>query len=313
DMERLISELEQTIPQILSDGAFGHIRAGILADTQKRAQDLTKRAAQAAKKLGLHIEEEGENLRVVPLLKGKPLDQKAFEQLKPALRRRSESSMFAFQEHLDAFSYGRRQLERDHNERLLKAEVRAITPLVEDLIGEIANRYKQYDGGVAEFFLEVNDNILENHRAFMPPDETESEEEIGMPLIDHHVIYRVNVVVDRTEKKGAPVVVERMPTIGNLCGYLEYREAPGGLVTDHMMIRAGALHRANGGYLLIQAGDLLSQENTWDYLKRALRHRGIRVEEGAGPAEGRPRVAGTMKPGTVPLELKVILVGSADT
>ncbi|MCP4599880.1 MAG: AAA family ATPase [Proteobacteria bacterium] len=316
DMEQVISELERTVPRVLSDSAFGHLRTAIFADTRNSAEELTKRAAQAAEQLGLQIEEEEETLRVVPLLDGEPLDQKAFEMLSPDLRHRVEANMLAFQEHLDAFSYGRRQLERDHNERLLKAEVRAITQLVKNLIGEIASRYRQYDGGVAEFLSQVNDHILENHRTFMPPEEIGSAEEpdihSDIQVIEHHIIYQVNVVVDRTEQKGAPVEVERMPTTGNLCGYFEYREASGGFITDHMMIRAGALHRANGGYLLIQAGDLLSQENAWDCLKRALRHRGIRVEEGAGSIEGRPRVAGMMKPGTVPIKLKVILVGNAD-
>ncbi len=313
DMDRVVSELERTIPRVLSDGAFGHIRAGIIADTRKKAEELTRRAAQAAERLGLYIEEDDENLRVLPLLDGEPIDQKAFEQLPPSRRRRIESSMLAFQEHLDAFSYGRRQLERDHNQRLLRAEVRAITQLVEDQVGEVTTRYRRFDGGVSDFLLQLKDHILENHRTFVPPEESGGDDEGDVHYIDPHVIYQVNVAVDRTDEQGAPVILERMPTTGNLCGYFEYKEAPGGFITDHMMIRAGALHQANGGYLLLQAGDLLSQESAWDCLKRALRHKGIRVEEGAGPAEGRPRIAGMMKPGTVPLKLKVILVGGADT
>lgn len=314
DLERAVGELERTVPRVLSEGAFGHIRASIVADTRKKAEELTKRAGHAAKRLGLRIEEEEDSLRVVPLLKGEPIDQEAFERLSSSVRHRIESNMLAFQEHLDAFSYGRRQLERDHNERLLGAEVRAITQLVEDLLGEIAGRYKRYDGGVDDFLTEVKEHILENHRTFMPPEENERDEEpdAEMPPVDPHLIYHVNVAVDRTGQEGAPVVVERVPTPGNLCGYFEYREASGGLITDHMMIRAGALHRANGGYLLLQVGDLLTSENAWNCLKRALRHRGIRVEEGAGSLDGRPRVAGMMKPGTVPLKLKVILIGGAE-
>ncbi len=315
DLERLVSELDRNVPRVLSDGAFGHIRAGVIADTRKRAEELTRRATQAAQGLGLHIEEDEEDLRVVPMLNGEPLDQKAFEQLTPARRRRLEADMLAFQEHLDVFTYGRRQLERDHDERLRGAEVRAITQLVEDLVGEVAVRYRRFNGGVADFLLEIRDHILLNHRAFLPTEEIDGEEEIEPLVADAHVIYQVNVVVDRTGQKGAPVIVERMPTAGNLSGYFEYREAAGGLVTDHMMIRAGALHRANEGYLLLQAGDLLSQENAWDCLKRALRHKGIRIDEsaGGGANDGRPRIAGMMKPGSVPLKMKVILVGSADT
>ncbi len=315
DMDRVVSELERIVPRVLSEGAFGHIRTGIHADTRKKTESLIKRAVQAAERLGLGIEEEEDSLRVVPLKNGKPLDQEAFEQLSQNRRRKIETSMIAFQEHLDSFSYDRRQLERRHNEQLLSAEVRTITSLVEELISEVAARYKRYDGGVTEFLDEVKEHILQNHRTFLSPfeDDDDSDDESESKDIDSHLIYKVNVTVDRTNQDGVSVVVERMPTPSNLCGYFEYREAQGGLITDHMLIRPGALHQANGGYLLIQAGELLSQENAWDCLKRALRHKGIRVEEGAGNTEGRPRVAGMMKPGTVPLDLKVILVGSLET
>ncbi|MDD5309376.1 MAG: ATP-binding protein [Deltaproteobacteria bacterium] len=316
DMERMVSELERMIPRVLSEGSFGHIRAGIVADTRRRAHDLTRRASQAAEKLGLQIEEGDDGLRVSPLVDGQPIDQAAFEQLPPARRRRIETSMNAFHEHLESFSYGRRQLERDHNTRLLEAEVRAVTPVVEDVLGEVAARYRRYAGGLEEYLGQVKEHILANHRQFLPPEEGRGEAqppELTEPLEDPRVLYHVNVVVDRSSAKGAPVVVERVPTPSNLCGCFEYRETQGGLVTDHTLVRAGSLHQANGGYLLIQASDLLTNEMAWDCLKRALRHKEIRVEEGAGMDQSRPRVAGSMKPGTVPLKVKVILVGTTET
>jgi len=102
--------------------------------------------------------------------------------------------------------------------------------------------------------------------------------------------------------------VERIPTAAALCGFFEYRESSGGLVTDHTLLRPGALHQANGGYLLLQAQDLLSHENAWNSLKRALRHKEIIIDEGMGQGE-RPKLAGALKPGAVELDTKVILVG----
>ena len=312
DMDRVVKELERMVPRVLSDGAFGHIRASIIADTRKKADELTKRTAVAARRHNLVIEEEDENLRVVPVFKGEPLDQAAFESLPSSRRHKIEANMIAFQEHLDSFSYRRRQLERSHAEKMQKAQARAITQLVEEYIGEVMARFRRYGETVVDYLTEVKENILENHSSFLPVEESEEEEEIEVPNALSHLIYKVNVVVDRTHQKGASVVLERMPTPANLCGYFEYREIAGGLVTDHLMIHAGALHEANGGYLLIQITDLFNQESSWSVLKRALRHKGIRVEEGAGSMEGRPRVAGMMKPGTVPLKLKVILVGSME-
>ncbi len=312
DMEGLVKELGQSVPRVLSESVIGHIRAGILGDTRNKADDLLKRATREAEKLNLLIEEGDDTLRVVPLKNGEPLDPESFEKLDRSNRRKIEANMIAFQEHLDAFSYRRRQLERKHSKKTLEAEVRVIKPLVEDLFNEIMDQYQKCGQGVAEFLVEAKNHILDNHSAFMPLEGDDDVEESEPHKIDRYLIYKVNVVVDHTEQKGAPVIVERMPKPDNLCGYFEYREAPGGLVTDHTMIRAGAFHQANGGYLLIQASDLLSQQNAWNSLKRTLRHRGIRIEEGAGSAEGRPREAGMMKPGTVNIKLKTILVGNSE-
>ncbi|MCU0663610.1 MAG: AAA family ATPase [Myxococcota bacterium] len=328
DMERVTQELQRMVPRVLSDGAFGHLRASIMADTRKKAEDLVGKARTAATLLDLRIDEDDENLRVIPLVDGEPISPESYEGLSERKRRKIEANMIAFQEHLDAFSYGRRQLERDHSDRLCKVEVRAIRPIVNELFGELQNRYRKLGENVIDYLTQVRDHVLANHLTFMPAEEAEHSGEEGGeapqaddgPLSDSslathgvHIVYRVNVVVSHQEERGAPVVLERVPTVSNLAGYIEYREAHGGLVTDHTGIRAGALQQANGGYLLVQAQDILSQDGAWDCLKRALRHKEIRIDEGAVAAEGRPRIAGTLKPGTVPLRLKVIVVGSLET
>jgi lon-related putative ATP-dependent protease len=314
EMERVIQELERMIPRVLSEGAFGHIRAGILAETRKRADELTRRAAQHARRLGLDLEEGENHLRVVPLHRGKPVDEETMIGLPARVRRQLEEKILAFQEHAESLSYSRRLLEREHEQNLLAAEVRAITPVVEELIGELAGRFRRTSPAVVEFLEQVREHVIENHRQFVvheerPPGE-QAEADFPGAGPDPRAVYAVNVAVDRSRQSGAPLVVERVPTAQNLCGYFEYRETPGGLVTDHTMIRAGALHRANGGFLLIQAADLLTQEGAWDSLKRALRHKEVRVEEGLGFSDLRPRLAGALKPGAVPLDVKVILVGN---
>lgn len=327
DMERVTLELQRMVPRVLSDGAFGHLRASIMADTRKKAEDLVGRAREAANRLDLRIDEDDETLRVIPLVDGEPISPESYERLSERKRRRIEVNMIAFQEHLDAFSYGRRQLERDHAERQSKAEVRAIRPIIDELFGELLGRYRKLGDEVTDYLAQVREHVLANHYTFMPAEEPdsggeghgietsapeESQNEGGLATQGAHIVYRVNVVVDHRDERGAPVVVERVPSVSNLAGYIEYREAHGGLVTDHTGIRSGALHQANGGYLLVQAQDLLAQDGAWDCLKRALRHKEIRIDEGAAGGEGRPRIAGTLKPGTVGLKLKVILVGTPE-
>lgn len=322
DMDRIFVELGRLIPRVLSEGAFGHIRAGIIAETRRKMDDVTRRTSEIADRLGLKLEETDSQLRVVPIVDGEQIEEAQVLALPPRARRQIEKRMLEFHKHIDAFTYARRQLERDHDTRLLAAETRAVGPLVEELFHEISRRYRKHGDDLATFLEQAKEFVLSNHRLFTPDEEKDEKPTNGSLLecelpgpaqqLDPRLLLQVNVAVDRSEGRGAPVVVERVPAAGNLCGVFEYRETPGGLITDHTMIRAGALHQANGGYLLIQAVDLLTQENAWQSLKRALRHKEIRIEEGMGPAESRPRLAGALKPGAVPLNVKVILVGGYD-
>ncbi|HLI21001.1 MAG TPA: ATP-binding protein, partial [Stellaceae bacterium] len=120
--------------------------------------------------------------------------------------------------------------------------------------------------------------------------------------------YAVNLLVDHSAQQHAPVILEANPSYENLFGWIEYRQSQGSLQTDFLHIRAGALHRANGGVLVLRAEALAANPTAWSFLKGALRDRQIRIEElGRG---GAPPIAGAPKPGPIPLDLKVILVGA---
>lgn len=309
DVKKAILELKKLVPRALSEGTFGHIKAGILTNARQKAMEATKKASTAAEKLGLKLQEEQDGLRVIPIVDGEPLNQETFESLSGEKRREIEEKILSFQKHLDAHAYQNRQMEREHVETLLKAEVRAITPSVEGMIQDLVKNYGKHGEKIKNYFEEMKKHILANHRNFVRAEE--DQEEVGEDcLSDGLEVYAVNVVCDRTDQKGAPVIVEKVPSPANLCGCVEYFPANGGLTTNHTMIRAGALHQANGGYLLLQVGDLLNHENSWPALKRALRHKELRVEEAISLGDSQRQIAGTMKPEPVEIDVKVILVGN---
>jgi predicted ATP-dependent protease len=119
--------------------------------------------------------------------------------------------------------------------------------------------------------------------------------------------YRVNVLVDRADVRGAPVIFERNPTHGNLLGRFEHRAHFGTLVTDFMLIKSGALHRANGGYLILEAKDVLANFMAWDSLKKALKSRALRIETPLAELQMVSTVS--LAPEPIPLSVKVILIG----
>ena len=123
--------------------------------------------------------------------------------------------------------------------------------------------------------------------------------------------YTINVVVDHSQQQGAPVIFESNPTYGNLLGRIEHRAEFGALVTDFTMIKAGCLHRANGGYLVVEVPGLLANPLAWDALKRSLKNRSIRTEEIGAQLQVVSTV--TLEPEPPPLDVKVVLIGDPMT
>jgi lon-related putative ATP-dependent protease len=179
-----------------------------------------------------------------------------------------------------------------------------IAPLLNDLRQEYVDIPT-----VDEYFDQVRDDIANHVDMFRA-----TEQEAGpltlikQPTEEFFTRYQVNVVVSWEEAQGAPVVVESNPTYYNLFGRVDYRSQLGAVSTDHTMIKAGAIHQASGGFLILQAMDILTGFLVWETLKRAIRSREARVENLGEQYSAIP--VATLKPQPIPLDVKVILVGS---
>jgi lon-related putative ATP-dependent protease len=177
-------------------------------------------------------------------------------------------------------------------------------------IGDLRDQYEGHDE-VLLYLNQVRDDVLDNLDAFRPS-ETEND---GVSLSYTHVEdpfrrYQVNVVVDHSQTKGLPVVVEEFPSYANLVGRIEGEVDMGSLNTDCMGIKPGSLHRANGGYLVLRARDILTQPDAWESLKRALNIGFIRIEESALRTGLGVIIPQTIDPEPIPLDLKVVMLGT---
>jgi lon-related putative ATP-dependent protease len=153
----------------------------------------------------------------------------------------------------------------------------------------------------------VQEDVVNNVDAFrvVAQQESQTAQLMASALFDR---YKVNVLVDNSNTNGAPVIIETNPTFQNLVGRIEHRMEMGALVTHFTMIKPGALHKANGGYLVLDAKSLLLNPFSWDALKRALNNRQIRIEE---PGEAYRLISvSSLDPEPIPLNVKVVLVGS---
>ena len=195
-----------------------------------------------------------------------------------------------------------RQAELVQSLRELEREVGDAA--VGELIDAVMTTFAPYHG-LARWLTEMRVDVLDNLALFRAD---ASGDGTGPNLKSPEARYAVNLLVDHGDHKCPSVVLEANPTYENMFGRIEYRQIEGGLETDFTLIRAGSLHRANGGILVMRADAVAGNAPVWEFLKGALRDRQVRVEElqrvGTLPIAGAPR------PDPIPLEIKVVIVGS---
>ena len=286
----LIPRLREALAASFSADAY-QARVLALRDQANRevAKDL-ENLAQAAQAHGLRLV-QGEDgalrlLREQEASGGIALEEAAEHELAVALSRAQLRAVEARGKLAEQL----RQLNRG-----IAAEV--IAPMLDELSQQFPAL-----GGLARWLTEMRVDIIETSERFQlaPPPGNDIE------LPERR--YAVNLLVDHGEESHPAVVLESNPSYANLFGCLEYRQDQGAMQTDFTRIRAGALHRANGGVLVLRAEALAANPMSWNFLKAALRDRAIRIEE---PERGeRPPVAGAPKPQPIPLEVKVVIVGA---
>jgi len=313
-VERLVRDLKKLIPGTLSEQPFRQERSIIRTEAMRKQERLFRKYAKEARKLNLDLEEEDGQIMVLPIVDGEVLDMEAFESLSYRQQRDIESRAASFTDRTMSYARQRRKLDRIYSDKLMEAERRYIAPMVGMMLEELKEDFEDLGEDISGFIDQVEEHVLINHQQFLPSEEVEEssgEMESEEDPSDVFRVYEVNVLVDRSRLDGAPVIFERSPSLSNLVGFFEYRESAGALKTDHTLIRPGVLHRANGGYLVLQVDDLLGEEDSWTALTKALRHKEVLIEEERS-AEGRPRLAGQLEPEPVPVNTKVILIGSTD-
>lgn len=256
----------------------------------------------SARDLGLDVVRTGQGLQVVALGKdGAPIQGEEDAALDETDRRRIEESINRLNPMLDEIRGAAREAETILGKQVEEINQRVADQAIGGLLDDVQGEYSSFPG-VSRWLVELRNDVLENLDIFQGQGEEAHAEENSSER------YAVNLLVDNSDNPHPQVVLEPNPTYENLFGTMEYRAVSGALDTDFTLIRAGALHKANGGFLVLRAESLAGQTSSWHFLKAALRDREIRIEElhrmGSAP------MAGTPRPKPIPLKLLVILVGA---
>lgn len=309
DMQELVDHLRKAIPRALESEEYQQERKRVLREIEEQQEAIFQKLQEQARNRGFALIRTPVGLILTPAVNGQPLTERQYEALPEETREKLERLRADLSQRVERGMRRIRELEKEGQARVKELERQIATLAVGPVVDELREKYAALPE-VVDYLEQVRDDVVDHVDDFRETAEATSLPEALRAMAEEQrfIRYAVNVIIDNAETKGAPVVVENNPTFTNLIGRLEHRALFGALVTDFTMIKPGALHRANGGYLVLNARDVLINPYAWEVLKRALKSREIRTES-LGEQLGLISTV-SLEPEPIPLDVKVVLIGS---
>jgi predicted ATP-dependent protease len=315
DVDRLIADLRHDIPRAFESEQYGQAKTKAASSFRGQKEALQEEFNERVRKQGLALQQTPVGLGIVPLkADGEAMKREEFEAL-PAKRQDAiHATQESVQVGLEAVLRKLRQIDAALREKMRELDENLTRKIAEEHTRDVCQKYAKFDR-VCSYLADLLEDVVRSVEDFKDGGEPEPPAS-PTPLLAAVAArrelvldrYLVNVFVSHVRKKGPPVIYEANPTHPNLFGRIERRYTMGALVTDFTMLKAGALHQANGGYLVLDAVDLLMRPAAWDTLKRCLESRQVQMED-LGQVLGYAYTE-TLKPEPIPMEAKVILVGN---
>jgi len=314
DMNDFIDTLQAKIPEVFDSDDYRAKEGEVHQDFEKLRREYIDVLSQEAREQGFILQFSQVGMVIIPANKeGEPMTQEDLRHLSEEERQVLRSKSDELHEKMKDTIKKIREAENEFKEKHTKLDNEIALFVVGQLMDVYEEKY-QDDQQVLDYLKEVQEDILENIDDFKKKPEAQQQMP-GQPVAPFAVPpkeanlrkYDVNVLIDNSETKGAPVVIESNPAYPNLFGSIERQAWFGALFTDHTMIKPGSLHKANGGYLVMKALDLLKWYISYEALKRALRDKEIRIED-LGELYGMFSTR-TIRPEPIPLNLKIVLTG----
>lgn len=308
DIQDLIERSQAAIVRTFESEEYTQERDRLRAELQKQQESEFIRLQKHVEKHNFIIVRTPFGFALVPAVEGKPLKTEEIESLSEERRQKLNQLQSRLEEEVEKTLVRLREAEKQTNQQLKELNERTALFSISPSIEELKDKYKGQPA-VLDHLEAIQGDIAANAEQFRIK-ETEIPGVSPAQLVerDWSRRYDVNLLVDHSSTHGAPVIVENHPTFTNLLGRIEHEVAMGASRTDFSLIQPGALHLANGGYLILPARDLMINPYAWDGLKRALRDAKLRIIELANQLGLLSTI--TLEPEPIPLQLKVIMVGT---
>jgi len=308
-MEDLVETLKRDIPKVFESKDYESHRNEIYDSQQVRTKVIFDKLERDVRSKGFVLKKSASGLTVLPAKDGKAIKDTEFDSLTQKEKDDFDKAGRGLQDRLGDAIREIRDVEKDIKNKVGELDRDVAQYVLNPLINDLMAKFKELPE-VVDYINEVRDDILDHIDEFMPSEEVN----FGIPGLkmpkpkQHFKRYEVNLFVDNSETKGAPVVFEDNPTYYNLFGKVEHSVEYGVATTDFTMIKSGSLQKANGGYLVLNALDVLRNVFVYDMLKKALKKKEVTIEDVW--EQYRLMTTESLKPEALPLEVKIILVGA---
>ena len=314
DMTQLVAVFKKELSKAFQSENYEKQKYAVTHSFEQRQTELLTEIRTAADQYGFQLKQTDDGVFFLPTVNGVPVEEDAYHNLSDADKEAIEENTQVMQEKAGVFMREMNELEKECDRQLEGLNQAIGLHAIGEYVAELEEKY-QASEKTAAYLAAVQNDVLQNLDQFM---EKEEVQEITLSQLmsgmgkkqddDVTLKYRVNLIVDHSESTGAPVVVTYNPTYSNLMGETEYDSEYGNLTTDFMKIKGGLFHQANGGYLIVQAQDVLSSAHAWEAMRRVIKTGEINMDSIRELLN--MQVVPTLKPEPIPASIKVIMIGS---
>ncbi len=309
DVDRLVERLAEEIPRVFESKEFEEQKSKIAAEHQEKHKALFQQLEREAEAKGFMLQRTVSGLVLVPVRDDHPLSQEEYENLSDAEKADLDAQGTELQDRLNDVLRDVRKIEEEARAATAAVEKEVVNYAMGHLFDELEKKYADSER-VLEHFANCKKDILDRLEELRPS----KGPQIALPGMKMQQQgpsfdrYLVNLFIDNQDVAGAPVVYEANPTYFNLFGRIEHVIQMGNATTDFTMIKPGALHRANGGYLILDCREVLINLFSYEALKRCIRNKEVKIEDMT--EQFRLLATVTLKPRPVPLDCKIVLIGT---
>lgn len=305
DISGLLDTILSAFPAVFETPSWQQKKSAIDRTFNKKYDKVLDRIEKLALERNIALYRDSTNIAFTPMFEGRALDEAEFAQRPESEREQFHADIAWLEEQLNTELSSLPLWKRESSNELRKLNEETISLALESSMAQLAAKYGDYPS-VQAYLQAMQGNLLKTVVEQLVDEE--HSDSIRRKMLEEQ--YSPNLVMGHSHNGGAPVIFEPHPTYDNLFGRIEYSSDQGMFYTSYRQLRPGALHRANGGYLILEAEKLLPEPFVWEALKRALHSRQLKMES---PLLELTRMAAvTLTPQVIPLQVKVIVIGSRD-